>query len=123
MRNGLRGAEFIKEMEGRSITPSVDLEINFVGSITLRGRRLAMRTMLFPKDPCGRCLGTGTVRCLTCGGAGIQLNSSLLSEECLKCQGARQIVCLECLGSGEWNGGVFGARARHEPEIQYRVAA
>lgn len=52
------------------------------------------------RDPCDLCYGTGAIRCLTCGGAGVRRDSSLLDEDCLKCRGTGEAICLKCGGSG-----------------------
>jgi hypothetical protein len=61
------------------------------------------------RDPCGLYYGTGTIRCLTCGGAGIRRDSSLLNENCLKCRGMGEAICLKYARSGLINAGLLKA--------------
>jgi hypothetical protein len=52
------------------------------------------------KEMCLPCYGTGQIRCLRCGGTGVESNSSVFGEGCLKCKGTRYERCLLCRGSG-----------------------
>lgn len=61
------------------------------------------------RDPCGLCYGTGTIRCLTCGGTGIRRDSSLLNGDCFKCRGTGEAICLKCAGSGLINAAMLKA--------------
>ena len=70
------------------------------------------------KEMCLPCYGTGQIRCLRCGGTGVESNNSLLGKDCLKCKGTRQERCLLCRGSG-FIGGDAPQEQIHESQVQW----
>ena len=71
----------------------------------------------FMKEMCLPCYGTGQIKCLRCGGTGVEPNSSLFGEDCLKCKGTRQQRCLFCRGSG-FIGGDVSQEQIHKSHVQ-----
>ena len=72
------------------------------------------------QEMCLSCYGTGQIRCLRCGGAGAESNSSLLGNDCLKCKGTRQERCLFCRGSG-FIGGDVVQEQNNESQVQWSL--
>ena len=68
------------------------------------------------KEMCSPCYGTGQIRCLRCGGSGVEANSNLL-DDCLKCKGSRKERCLLCRGRG-FIGGHAPQEQIHESQVQ-----
>lgn len=74
------------------------------------------------KEMCLPCYGTGQIRCLRCGGTGIESDISLLGEDCLKCKGSRKGRCQLCRGSGFIGGGVVRSQYLTEAMIDLTLA-
>jgi hypothetical protein len=72
------------------------------------------------KEMCLPCYGTGQIRCLRCGGTGVESNSSLFGNDCLKCKGTRQGRCLLCRGSGFIGGDVLQEQIQ-ESQVQWSL--